>query len=586
MGDVSYVMEKDALEYCTYLRHEANMDHLLFRFGRLVDPDLDEILYVQVVALDVDDDGNPESLLVCRRGCRGRDSWFNVPPDAFTIASKIEYILDFGVGEPEARHSSITRWGIQLKDRVGKVQDIDSLLGHQKSHPKVSIDFLEMLTFLSTTNEPLTICPEDYLNTYVFGDPPTAPTIVVKTGKATKTSKPKIKVARSSKKKPSVEKKAAPAAKIKKTLFSTPAPSTKVNSESEVESDHDSEYKIGANNDPSDSSDPDSSDEDVVDKFKIKAAPARRKSKGNSENKYGIRMTEYQEERCNAIFKPTLFRGKWPTLSIEARADRLHGAERKRGVYEVTKTAIQSFMQGNMGIDTISYYMPYDKVPLSEKQSLPMEKWTTTVAPRKWVRTMKELDSCFYVMNEMCSLYLRLDVAAAVTVVYKRVNYFADTNFPVHAVNAYRDLYCGALSGIVDSAVDGLKGDKISDRAREDCSPNSEAYITTITNRQHRVDDGRSWGITPGKPSGNRNSNVGSLDDGNDTSAAKNPKGGGMTEVQKSQVPIVNGRSICLANLSLRGCKRADACTYLHDESQGVPHVLDPYFKKRFGAKK
>ena len=33
MGDVSYVMEKDALEYCTYLRHEANMDHLLFRFG-------------------------------------------------------------------------------------------------------------------------------------------------------------------------------------------------------------------------------------------------------------------------------------------------------------------------------------------------------------------------------------------------------------------------------------------------------------------------------------------------------------------------------------------------------------------------
>ena len=59
-----------------------------------------------------------------------------------------------------------------------------------------------------------------------------------------------------------------------------------------------------------------------------------------------------------------------------------------------------------------------------------------------------------------------------------------------------------------------------------------------------------------------------------------------MSDAQKAQVPVIDGKSICLANMSVRGCKRADNCTYLHDTTPGVFPSLDSFFKKRFGAKK
>ena len=256
----------------------------------------------------------------------------------------------------------------------------------------------------------------------------------------------------------------------------------------------------------------------------------------------------------------------------------------KRGVYETTKTAVQSFLQGNMGSDPISYYMPYDKVPLSEKQNLPMEKWTITVPPRRWVKTMKDLDGCFFVIKEMADIYLRTDVANAVTVLYKKVNYWCDTNFPVHAVNAYRDLYCGALAAVVDGAMDGDTGSILSQIARDECSPNSEVYISTITNRQNRVDDGRSWiisGIPPKKNIHKEKPHGGDKGDGD-----KNTKNGGMSEAPKALVPTKEGRQVCLANLSVRGCKRGENCTYHHDDTADVPPELSAYFKKRFGASK
>ena len=473
VGDTAFVVEKDALDYITHARHFAGLDNLLFRYGRVLEPDLDEIINVQVVALDTDPLGSPRGLLVCPRGQIDKPYWIQVGIWQFQIASKLEFFLDFGVGESKARHSSITRWGIAMNKRVGKTQDIHSLIGTQKTHPNVMIDFTEEVPHLDCNGEFLHISAEDYLNTEVFGAIEAAPVVTTKgttraSKKGTKASKkskaPKIKAAqRPLPAKKSKAKKVKPVP-VKKKLF----PKQGINepdSESDVDSDSDFKAPVDvfSSDDPSSSSDEESSSDDDIDNFKVAPSPSgvsRHRSSNNrsADNKYLVRMTDYQLERHDAIFDPNLFRGKWPSLSIEARADRVYHAERKRGVYEVTKTAVQSFLQGNMGSDPISYYMPYEKVPLSEKQCLPMEKWTVTVAPRKWAKTMKDLDGCFYVVNEMAHIYLRTDVANAVTVIYKKVNYWTDTNFPVHAVNAYRDLYCGALSGIVDAAVDGDTG--------------------------------------------------------------------------------------------------------------------------------
>ena len=193
-------------------------------------------------------------------------------------------------------------------------------------------------------------------------------------------------------------------------------------------------------------------------------------------------------------------------------------------------------------------------------------------------------------MNEMAHIYLRPDVANTVTIIYKKVNYWCDSNFPVHAVNAYRDLFCGALANVVNAAVDGDTGETLSKVARDECSPNSDVYITTITNRQNRVDDGRSWLIANARqPPSNKSDNGNGNLNGNSSSSsekAKSPVKRGMPDAQKALVPIVDGRSICLANLSVRGCKRPDNCKYSHETSKPVPLALETFFKNRFGAKK
>ena len=589
IGDVAFMVEKDELEFVTKARHFADMDNILYRFGRVIDADMGDIINVQVVALDYDRLGVPRGILVCPRGSSGQEHWLQSNPWQFKASSKLEYFLDFGSGELKNRLANITRWGIAMTKRVGSVQDITSLLGTTKAHPKISIEFAIEVQHLDSDGESQAISAEDFLNTEIFGnahpDPVQVPIPTVKAAAKRVTRKkdaPKTKAAA-----PVVPAAVARmnVAPIEKTLFP-------LGSESEDDQDDLDYDPTATGGDPPDgsSSDGEESDDDLVDGFKIVPPPVSRTAfKRAHESKYGVRMTEYQLERHNAIFKPTLYRGKWPTLSIEARADRVLRDEGKRGVYEATKTAVQSFLQGNMGSDPIAYYMPFDKVPLSEKQSLPMEKWTVTVEPRQWVLTMKDLDGCFYVMNEMAGIYLRSDVANAVTVVYKKVNYWQDTDFPIQAVNAYRDLYCGALAAIVDAAVDGDSGFALSQAARDECSPNSEVYITTITNRQNRVDNGRSWCLQGNHTNGNNNGKSSGNQARNDGSSDTNKggdKGKGLTEAQKALVPTINGRSICLANLSVRGCKRGDGCTYLHDSTKDVPPSLASYFKKRFGPKK
>ena len=71
VGETAFVVEKDGLEFVTHARHFADMDNLLFRYGRVIDVDLDQIINVQVVGLDLDSRDIPYGLLVNPRGCDG-----------------------------------------------------------------------------------------------------------------------------------------------------------------------------------------------------------------------------------------------------------------------------------------------------------------------------------------------------------------------------------------------------------------------------------------------------------------------------------------------------------------------------------
>lgn len=562
IGETAWVVNKSGLEFITAARHAADMDHLLYRHGRIIDPLSNEICYGQVAQLNFDGVGTPNGLYICPRGLQGSEHWLRSNPWDFQLASSLEFMLNYGAGEKDGRHQVITRWGLAMSNRIGTATTLKTLIGYQKGRPSVDINFKDEVIFLSADGSPKTCSADEFLANEVFHCP--YPPVVVRT--KTKKAKKPIKVATIVK--PAKKKASVPVTKA--LLYS-----------SESDSDTISQPLTPPANGDSDSEASSQAIEDVTPTPEQLSSTAAR---AVLENKYGIRMSAFQLERHNAIFKKDLFRGKWMTMTLEARADRIYRSEMKRGVYDTTKTAVQSFLQGNLGSDPISYYMPFDKVPLSEKQSLPMEKWTLTVPPRRWVKTMKELDGCFHVVNEMAHLYLRVDVANAVSVLYKKVNYWSDTNFPVHAVNAYRDLYCGALAAVVDAAMDGDEGSILSQVARDECSPNSDVYISTITNRQNRVDDGRSWLIVPKALQKSSNNKTKGDETAKEGSGGKD-KTNGMSPVEKAHIPMNGSRQICLANLSARGCRRQENCGYLHEEA-AVPPELAGYFQKRFGAAK
>ena len=198
---------------------------------------------------------------------------------------------------------------------------------------------------------------------------------------------------------------------------------------------------------------------------------------------------------------------------------------------------------------------------------------------------MKELSECYAVISEIAHEYFRYDIYMAFQAIAKKAHGMYDLDLAMAGVNAYRDLYGGALGAIVEGAVDGLTGDHLLQVALGEVHPSSKSYNDIICDRLQRVNAGAQWGKPAGAKKGDGKSSDGRTSDGK----AGDGKGGdakkGMTEAQKELVPSVEGRKVCLAFMSAKDCKRSD-CLYLHDASKDVPEGLRNYFRKRFGVVK
>ena len=569
IGSEAYKVERDNLEFITKIRHDSQLEGLLFRPARYLNI-VGELEYCQVVEVHLNDEGLPEGLTVMNRGdepSQGDDHILN--PDQLKICSMNEYMLDYGAGLGKKKELRVNRTGVEFVENIESMTDILTLRGKSSVFLQVTCDMGEEITYLTEVGEWKQTTPEEYFETEVYEaedpeeEPAPIPTGKLKAVKVKKEKKAKIKVA--------VPKKS----KVTKTLF----PEKDRDSESEDEDEDE--------------------DEDVltgIDNFVI--TPRVKKSASTS-SKFDIQVNELRRERHEAIMNQDLLDGKFRGMTIEARADRLYRMESKRGQYLNSKTLFQIWFFGNIGEDPIAYFAPFERVPTSEVQGIPNEKWTTSTPPDKWVKTMKELSECLAVLADICHQYYRYDVYTAVEAIARKAYRMSDMNLAMAGVNAYRDLYCNALAAVVDGAVEGLTGEKLLETALGEVHPSSKSYSDIIVDRLQRVSAGAQWGktTTPGTGNGGRGDGSrggrgdGARGDGGRGDGGKGEGGKGdkskkaMTEAQKDLIPVINGRKVCLAFMSTRDCKRPE-CIFLHDASPEVPEGLRNFFRKRFGPAK
>ena len=552
VGSDAYVVNRDNLEFVTKSRHEAHLDNLVFRTGRKVNY-VGKIQYCQIVDTDSNVHGEPEGLIAINRGDEPElVNRYHVDSVDFKVCTLLEYILDYGSGEGKSKMKKVCQTGSLLDENILNETDLIGYQGKSKVNFTVSCDMGEELTYLSEEGEWKQTTPEEYLDSQVYDLVEEKPKPEIKK-RAVKKEDIKVKI---------------PKEKIKKVLFTE----TEVNSESEAE-------------DPEDT--PEVNDE--IDSFTVTPSPPKVATVVG--NKYGMLITGVRRERNSAIMNKSFSEGTWKNKTIEARAEKMYRMESKRGNYNNSRTAFQIWYFGNIGEDPLAYFMPYEKVPTTEVQSIPNGKWTISVEPEKWIKNMKQLSECIDVLCDIAHEYYRYDVYMAIAAIAKKAHTLNDMDLAMAGVNAYRDLYSGALAAIVDGAVDGFTGDVLLHIALGEVHPTSKAYSDIISDRLQRVSAGAQWGKTSsysgggGDGGGGKKSDAKKGDGNKGDGKSDGNKGKGMSDSQKDLVPSVDGRKVCLAFMSIRDCKRKD-CLFLHDASPEVPEGLRNYFRKRFGAVK
>ena len=550
VGTEAYLVERSNIECVTKICHVAHLDNLLFRVGRKVDYE-GKLQYCQIVDVDTNANGDPAGLVGINRGDEPTlENRYHVDVEDFKVCTMIEYMTNYGSGETKSKWKKVNQTGSLLAENLTSSTELKQYQGRSKVFCKIDCDMGEELPYLSEIGDYTQITPEEYLETEAY-EPTVEEKPPVKTKKGVTVKKESITVK-------------AKKVKVKKELF--------------LEQELDSESE---DDDP----DPDGPDiPDEIEDFVISPVVAKAPT---ASNKYGLVVTDLRRERHQAIFNKSFMEGKWKLMSIEAKAEKMYRMESKRGRYNNTRTVFQIWFFGNIGEDPMAYFMPYEKVPLSEVQGIPNAKWTTSVEPTKWIRSMKQLSECLNILSEIAHEYYRYDVFMAIEAIAKKAHLMHDMDLAMAGVNAYRDLYEGALGAIVDGAVDGFKGDLLLRIALGEVHPSSKAYSDIISDRLLRVNAGAQWGkASSGTVGGGKNykgdGNGGKGDKG-DKDKSEKPKG--MSDAQKELVPSVNGRKVCLAYMSIRDCKRKD-CLFLHDASPEVPEGLRGYFRKRFGAPK
>ena len=564
MGSEEFIADRNRLEFVSESRHKAQLDQLRYRAGRIIS-DEGLVQYVQVTETYGINPDEPTDLIVVLRGEDPDVDSFEITPSELTRCSMVEYVLNYGGGEPLSSLSKINKSGCLLEERITCETDLIRQRSNSKSYYTITCDMGQELTFLNQHGENEQTTPEEYMVSEVFDDVPLEP-------EAEKKPVAKIKV-----KQPIVKKETK--SKIKVKVPKVPKTKKKI---SFVEADMNSESELD--------DEIDDDDADQVEPFVVVDPPS---SSSSVNNKYSMQVNELGLQRHNALFNDQLLNGKWKSMSIEARAERLIRMESKRGKYETTKTAFLIWFFGNFGTDPIAYLLPYAKVPTSEKQCIPNGKWTTSVNPARWIMSMKDLSQCLDVLTGIARLYFKPDVYIAIEAISQKAYDWHDMDLAMAGVNAYRDLFQGALGAIVDGAVDGLKGNELLECGLHEVHPASKAYSEIICDRLQRVTAGSQWGPSQARAGGGRGGG-GDKDRGGGKKDAENTKSDPekptkppltMSEEQKNLVPKIGDRKVCLANMSARGCITND-CHFLHDGTAVVPQGLKNYFRKRFGKER
>jgi hypothetical protein len=548
IGEETYRVLKSSLYYITKAQYDTKLDGLIYRFGRTFDS-AKKILYIQATGVEeLDGEGIPTNLEVRPRGAEDDSKDFGMTPDIFETVSQLEYILGYGEGEPKSRDYNVRRWGLEILGNVGIARDAESLLPRSDKAPKFTIDMNKSIEFLWPNGDTKTVIPEEYLVEEVYTLDPL---------EASETDDEPLEL------RPAIKKKAA----SKKTKSK---PKKKVKAKAKVKVKKKISFDVEDSNSESDTGAEDDDDDDIGN-FTVNAP----RVPTSVYNKHGINMSSQQYVQHQSVFNPSLCNGKWFDMTIEGRADTILREEGYRGVYPVTRTSTLIILCANFGVAPMSYFLPLDKVPTSAKQTLPSTSWKTNSEPVKWVETSRELVETIKVICGIANIYFRQDIAEAYNSLYVKALFWADVEMEPVGVIAYRDLYDSAMATVINAAITGVAGSQLSLLMEQHIVPGSTAYTTIISNRLTIIDGGRAWKMGTKKDGDRKKDDQGKLE----------KKKKALSDVEKAAVPMVDGRRVCLAFLSAKGCNRADSCPFNHADAN-LPAILEPYFKRRFGKRK
>ena len=167
MGAEEFVADRNRLEFVSEERHKAQLDHLRYRAGRIIDND-GLVQYVQVTDFQCDSEDVPEDLIVVRRGEDPDTESFAVELSEFTRCSLVEYVLNYGGGEPQSSVLKINKTGCLLEERITCETDLIRQRGKSKSYFTIICDMGQELTFLNEVGENEQTTSEEFMTNEIY----------------------------------------------------------------------------------------------------------------------------------------------------------------------------------------------------------------------------------------------------------------------------------------------------------------------------------------------------------------------------------------------------------------------------------
>ena len=543
------IVRKNELVFANEDHFELDADTSLYSFGRTINGSLVICVQVTDFRIDTTDPSKPKLFLTlsCRNSFPIVAPW-EVKASAFVETNFNEFALGFGHNCDKAKFNKLNKWGVHFNAEVGKAPSLD-LLYATSATPRFDFSKETLVYFLDGDDDQCESILHDHIAKNILlsvlsstivpspsaNSPAVAPSMNGKFAAA------------------SISNNATPA--VSKKLSFAPADDASV-----ADSIEHFDGMQGASSAP-----------------QMSSAPFVKSGSG-------FHMNAIQVANHTALFDPTIYSGTFISLPMESRAEFLLSKESMTAQYHVNRSAIMTIMDGSFGIKALSSFNATSIVPMDKKEFVDTNKWNVSTQPTAWIESMPTLAKTVKNIVGIIQRYYRPDIARALNQVYEHAYYWADTQFPQHGVNAYRDFYRGVIASTLMAATQGLRCEALTALTCSELAPSSSVYNLTITARQLRLNSGSAWG--------NVSQNSGNQQKLNPDSSKKNKKNNNgnatvrdMTDAIAASIPKgADGTPMCLAFQSAKGCNRP-SCTFSHD-ALAIPAILQPLIIARHGALK